>query len=103
MRFLPAMVAIPRWQRPCPGAASTTWEGQGLHALLLSIYGCDALEVPVALVEVEGAELGGSLEVLVVLAEVEGAEPGGSLEVPVVFAEVEGTEPGGGYIWWRVL
>ena len=73
------MVAIPRWQRPCPGAASTTWEGQGLHALLLSIYGCDALEVPVALVEVEGAEPGGSLEVPVALTEVEGAEPGGAL------------------------
>ena len=60
-----------------------------LHALLLSIYGCDALEVPVALTEVEQAEPGGSLEVPVALAEVEGVEPSGSLEVPVALAEVE--------------
>ena len=52
---------------------------------------CDALEVPVALAEVEGAEPGGALEVPVALAEVEGAESGEapvavvvkSLEVPV--------------------
>ena len=44
----------------------------------MSIYGCDALEVPIALTEVEGAELGGSLEVPVALTEVEGAEPGGA-------------------------
>ena len=43
----------------------------------MSIYGRDALEVPVA------------------LAEVEGTKPGGSLEVPVALAEVERTEPGG--------
>ena len=59
------MVAIPRWQHPCPGVASTAWEGQELHALLLSIYGCDALEVLVALTEVEGAEPGGALAVVV--------------------------------------
>jgi len=46
-------------QRPYLGAASTTSEGQELHALLLSIYGCDALEVPIALSEIEGAEPGG--------------------------------------------
>ena len=45
------------------------------------MYGCDALEVPVALAEVEGAKLDGSLEVPVVLAEVEGAEQGGALAV----------------------
>ena len=67
----------------------------------MSIYGCDALEVPIALTEVEGAEPGGSLEVPVVLAEVEGAEPGGSLEVPVVLTEVEGAESGGPL--WRWL
>jgi len=44
----------------------------------LSIYGCDTLEVPVALTEVEGAEPDGSLEVPVVLTEVEGAKPGGA-------------------------
>ena len=49
-----------------------------LHALLLSIYGCDALEVPVVLTEVEGAETSRSLEVPVALIEVEGAEPGGA-------------------------
>ena len=31
----------------------------------MSIYGCDALEVPVALAEVEGAEPGGALAVVV--------------------------------------
>ena len=45
---------------------------------MLSIYGCDALEVPIALAEVEGAEPCGSLEVPVALIEVEGAEPGGA-------------------------
>ena len=55
------MVAIPWWPRPCQGVAPTTWEGQELHAFLLSIYGYDALEVPVALAEVEGAEPGGAL------------------------------------------
>ena len=45
------------------------------------MYGCDALEVPVALAEVEGVKLGGSLEVPVALAEVDGVEPGGSLVV----------------------
>ena len=45
---------------------------------MLSIYGRDTLEVPVALAEVEGAEPSGSLEVPVVIAEVEGAEPGGA-------------------------
>ena len=49
----------------------------------MTIYGCDALEVPVMLAEVEGAELGGDLEVPVVLAEVEGAEPGGALAAVV--------------------
>ena len=44
---------------------------------MLSIYGRDTLEVPVALAEVEGVEPGGSLEVPVALAEVKGAEPGG--------------------------
>ena len=62
---------------------------------MLSIYGCDALEVPIALAEVEGAEPGRSLEVPIALTEVEGAEPGRSLELPVVLAEVEGAEPGG--------
>ena len=42
----------------------------------MSIYGCNALEVPVVLAEVEGAEPGGSLEVPVALAEVEAVEPG---------------------------
>ena len=51
---------------------------------MLSIYGCDTLEVPVALVDVEGTE------------------PSGSLEVPVVLAKVEGTKLSGGNIWWRV-
>ena len=46
---------------------------------LLSIYGCDTLEVPIALAKVEGAEPGGVLEVPVALAEVEGAEPGRAL------------------------
>ena len=32
---------------------------------MLSIYGCDALEVPTALAEVEGAEPGGTLVVVV--------------------------------------
>ena len=32
---------------------------------MLSIYGCDALEVPVALAEVEGAEPGGALVAVV--------------------------------------
>ena len=32
---------------------------------MLSNYGCDALEVPVALVEVEGAKPGGALMVVV--------------------------------------
>ena len=41
------------------------------------MYGCDALEVPVALTEVKGPELGGSLKVPVALAEVKGTEPGG--------------------------
>ena len=45
---------------------------------------CDALEVPVALAEVEGAELGGVLEVPVALAKVEGAEPGGALALVVM-------------------
>ena len=31
---------------------------------MLSIYGCDALEVPVVLTEVEGAETGGALAVV---------------------------------------
>ena len=56
---------------------------------MLSIHGCDNLEVPVALAEVEGAEPGGSLEVPVALAKVEGAGLGGSLEVPVALAKVE--------------
>ena len=72
------MAAIPRLRRPCLGAASTIREGEELHALLLSIYGCDALEVPIAFAEVEGMEPAGSLEVLVALAEVEGVEPGGA-------------------------
>ena len=62
---------------------------------MLSIYGCDALEVPIALAEVEGAEPGGALDVPVALAEVEGADSGEALEVPVALAEVEGAEPGG--------
>ena len=45
---------------------------------MLSIYGCDALEVPVALAKVKAIELGGSLGVSVTLAEVEGSEPGGA-------------------------
>jgi len=61
---------------------------------LLSIYGCDALEVPIALAEVNGVEPSGSLEVPVALAEVKGAEPGGSLEVPIALAEDEGAEAG---------
>ena len=52
-------------------AALTAREGQELHVLLLSIYGCDALEVPVALAEAEGAEPSGSLAVVVVFAVVE--------------------------------
>ena len=48
------------------------------------MYGCDALEVPVALTEVEGAEPGGVLEVPVALAEVEGAEPVGALAAVVM-------------------
>ena len=65
---------------------------------MLSIYGCDALEVPVALTEVEGAEPGGSLEVPVALTEVKGAEPDGVLEIPIALTEVEGAESGGGYV-----
>ena len=55
-----------------------------LQALLLSIYGCDALEVPVALAEVEGADPGGVHEVPVALAEVDGAELGGALAAMVM-------------------
>ena len=50
----------------------------------MSIYGCDTLEVPVALTEVDGAELGGFLKVPIALAEVKGAEPGGALAVVVM-------------------
>ena len=50
----------------------------------MSIYGCDALEVPVALADVEGAELSWSLEVPVAFAEVEGAELGEALAVVVM-------------------
>ena len=59
-----------------------------LYALLLSIYGCDALEVSVALAEVEGTELCGPLEVPVALAEVEGEEPGGAPMAVVMFGGV---------------
>ena len=45
----------------------------------MSIYGCNALEVPIAFAEVDGTELGGSLEVPIALTKVEGMEPGGSL------------------------
>ena len=45
----------------------------------MSIYGCDALEVPVALADVEGAEPSRSLEVSAAFAKVEGAEPGKAL------------------------
>ena len=51
---------------------------------MLSIYGCDALEVPIALAEVEGAEPGGALDVPVALTEVEGAEPGGAFAAVVM-------------------
>ena len=51
----------------------------------MSIYGCDALEVPIALAEVDGAEAGWSLEGPVALAEVKGAEPGGALATVVMF------------------
>ena len=61
MRSLLAMVAILQWWCPCLGAASTACEDPKLHALLLSIYGCDTLEVPVALAKVKGAEPGGAL------------------------------------------
>ena len=54
----------------------------------MSIYVCDALEVPVALAKVEGTELGGSLEVPVVLAEVEGMEPGGAPTAVIMFGGV---------------
>ena len=47
-------------------------------------HGCDALEVPIVLIEVEGAEPGGVLEVPVVLVEVEGAESGGALVAVVM-------------------
>ena len=49
---------------------------------------CDALEVPVALIEVEGTEPCGSLEVPVALAEVEGAEPGRTPMVVVLSSGV---------------
>ena len=73
---------------------------------MLSIYGCDALEVPVALAEVEGVESGRALEVSVALTEVEGAELGGALEVPVVLRQSRGSGTGrgpcsGGYVWWQ--
>ena len=55
-----------------------------LHVLVLSIYGCDTLEVPIVFAKVKGAELGGSLEVPVALTEVEGAEPGEALAVVVM-------------------
>ena len=51
---------------------------------MLRIYGCDTLEVPVALTKVEGVELGGVLEVPVALVEVEGAELGGALAAMVM-------------------
>ena len=56
---------------------------------MLSIYGCDALEVPVVFAKVEGVELGGSLEVPVVLVEVKGVEPGEALAVVVMADGVE--------------
>ena len=59
-----------------------------LYALLLSIYGCDALEVSVALAEVEGTELCGPLEVPVALAEVERLEPGGAAVAVVMSGSV---------------
>ena len=51
---------------------------------MLSIYGCDALEVPIVLTKVEGAEPSGSLEVPVALAEVKGAGLGGALVAVVM-------------------
>ena len=74
MRCLLATVAIP-------------WRAASLPRSCLdcmSIHGCDALEVPVVLAEVEGAELGGVLEVPVALAEVEGVELGRALAVVVM-------------------
>ena len=81
--------SVPRWQRPCPRAASTAREGQELNALLLSIYGYDALEVPIALIEVEGEEPGGSLEVPIALCR---SQESGTGQGPC----------GGGYVQRRV-
>ena len=70
------------------------------HAPLLSIYGCNALEVPVALAEVEGAEPGGSLEVLVALIEVEGVELGRVLAAVFMSGGVQATSSSGQSSIW---
>ena len=63
------MAAILRQAVSLSGATLSIWESLELHVLLLSIYGCDALEVPVALAEVEGAKLGRALAVLVMFGD----------------------------------
>ena len=61
MRHPPATAAILWWAASLSRSYLDYMRRSKLHVLLLSIYGCDTLEVPVALAEVEGVELGGAL------------------------------------------